>query len=106
MRPEPPKSPFTYQQAMKLGFTKYALKKLLQEKTIEKIGRGLYQLIDESEADWRENQYRGATLRCGEPSAIGLLSALEHYHLTDIISKKVWVIVPQSKRVKDKSLPD
>ena len=51
-----------------------------------------------------EDRYRIATLRCGTPSAVCLLSALEHYHVTDQITKQVWVLVPEPKRIASKEL--
>lgn len=51
-----------------------------------------------------EERYRIASLRCGLPSAICLVSALEYHHLTDHISKHVWVLVPSSKRTSLKEL--
>lgn len=51
-----------------------------------------------------EKEYIMATIKCGSPSVICLLSALEHYHLTDIITKQTWVMVPESKRINDSRL--
>jgi predicted transcriptional regulator of viral defense system len=93
-----PKRPFSYQEALAAGLTKYALKKLLTAGAIEKIGRGIYQLVEQNN-DWDESRYRSAMLRCGQPATICLLSALEHYHVTDQIPKQIWVLVPASKRV-------
>lgn len=42
--------------------------------------------------------FRSATLRMNCKSAVCLLSALEFYHLTDLISKKVWLMVDQQNR--------
>ena len=38
------------------------------------------------------------------PSSICLLTALEHYHVTDQVPKKIWVLVPEPKRVRSKDL--
>ena len=70
---------------------------------LERLSRGVYQI---SSADLGEKQelYQVATFRCGFPSSICLLSALEYYHLTDQVPKQTWVLVPESKRVIDGDL--
>ena len=84
-----PKGPFSYQEALAVGLTKSALKKLLVSGAVERTGHGIYQVTDQDD-DW---------LRCGHPASICLLSALEHYHVTGQIPKQTWVLVPESKRV-------
>lgn len=96
-------SQFSFRDAVRAGLTKRALKKLLVEGTLEKVGRGIYQHTSKK-GDLPEEHYRTASLRCGLPSSICLLSALEHYHLTDQIPKHVWVLVPVSKRTAFKEL--
>ncbi len=98
-----PKIPFSYRKALDIGVTKYALKKLMSEGMIEKLGRGIYQVSGQKD-DLGESQYHAATIRCGLPSSICLLSALEHYHVTDQIPKRIWILVPESKRVQSKEL--
>jgi len=93
-----PKAPFSYQEALAVGLTKYALKQLLVAGSIEKLGRGIYQRADQND-DWDESRYHRAMMRCGRPASICMLSALEHYHVTDQIPKQTWVLVPASKRV-------
>lgn len=89
--------PFQLNEAIGLGLSKYALKNLMDEGVIERISRGIYQRTSASGIT-DDERYRIANLRCGSPSAICLISALEYYHLTDHISKHVWVLVPESKR--------
>lgn len=91
--------PFSLKEAMASGLTKYAIARLLEQGSLERVSRGIYQAADEAMFDL-EDQYRSATLRCGWPSAICLLSALEHYHLTDLIPNKTWIMVPNEKRVR------
>lgn len=98
-----PNTPFTYKEAIALGANKYILKKLINEEIIEKLGRNIYQRI-RLEDNGEEAQYHMATLRCGLPSSICLLTALECYHVTDQISKQVWILVPEYKRVSSKDL--
>lgn len=97
------KTPFSYRQAVAAGLTKYTLKKMILEGTVEKLGRGIYQKSDE-DSSLGENRYQAAAIRCGFPSSICLLSALEHYHVTDQIPKQTWVLVPESKRVSSRDL--
>lgn len=88
---------FIFREAVAAGLTKHTLKKLLAEGILEKVDRGIYQRAS-GKNGLPEERYRTASIRCGFPSSICLLSALEHYHLTDQIPKHLWVLVPASKR--------
>lgn len=92
------KKPFSVKEATSYGLSKAYLTRMIKAGVLTRLTRGVYQVVT-SEEDTGENQYRAATLRCGMPSAITLLSALEYYHLTDLIPKKTWVLVPHEKRV-------
>jgi predicted transcriptional regulator of viral defense system len=94
--------PFTVSQAMELGLSFYELSKLVSNGTVEQIARGIYRA--EGGDINEEEQYRIATLRVGVPSAICLLSALSYYHLTDLIPKQTWIMVPAQKRTSDRTL--
>jgi predicted transcriptional regulator of viral defense system len=101
----PPKlqeKPFTVSQAAKQGLSFYELGKLVSSGTVEQIARGIYRAAGGDIGE--EEQYRMAILRVGTQSAICLLSALSHYHLTDVIPKKTWVMVPGQKRTSDRTL--
>ena len=88
---------------MSHGLSKPYLTRMVKAGVLERLSRGVYQASDvEGEAD--EELYKVATLRCGLPSAICLISALEHYHLTDQMPKQTWVLVPEPKRVASKAL--
>jgi len=93
---------FTTSQFLEAGFSFYHLKQLVAKGQVEQVARGVYLSagLDMNE----EELLRIATLRVGKPAAICLLSALVFHHLTDIIPKKTWIMVPQSKRTKDKKL--
>jgi len=114
-----PNRPFSTKQAVALGISKTTLTRLVRKGIIERISRGVYQVSEEysaSELDGNrksiksgtytetERDYVSATLRCGSPSAICLLSALEHYNLTDEIPNRIWVMVPETKRVRSDAL--
>ena len=93
-----PRAPFTAKQAKQYGFGGSQLKRMVEKGEIERVGHGLY--IPSQLASLNlEQTYQLATLICKTPSAICLLSALEHYNLTDEIPKKTWIMVPQTKRV-------
>lgn len=98
-----PKRPFSYTQARSSGLSKYMLRKLVSEGSVERLSRGVYQIAGPDEGP-KENVYRAATLRCGLPSCVCLLSALEYYNLTDQIPKKVWMFVPVSKRIRSRDI--
>lgn len=70
---------------------------------LERPSRGVYRASD-AEENPGEDPYQVATLRCGFPSAVCLLSALERYHLTDQIPKHTWMLVPDTKRVSSSDL--
>lgn len=76
---------------------------MAKEGTLDRLSRGVYQNSDINDTTG-EDAYKVATIRCGTPSAICLLSALEHYHVTDQIPGQVWIMVPESKRVISKQL--
>lgn len=97
------KAPFSLKDASKAGLTKYAIRKFIQAGALERIQHGIYQASERVHVDI-EDAYRSATLRCSLPSAICMLSALEYHHLTDQISTKTWVLVPNSKRIQSAEL--
>lgn len=93
---------FTTSQFLEAGFSFYHLKKLVEAGTIEQISRGVYHSAGTDLND--EELFRIATLRVDQPSAICLLSALAFHHLTDLIPKITWIMVPRTKRTQDKKL--
>lgn len=95
--------PFTYQDAIREGLTKYDLTQLMQEGIIERVARGVYMPADFDSTE-PEGQYWLATVQCGKPSAICLLSALDDHHVTDQIPKQIWMMVPQSKRIQSNDI--
>lgn len=94
--------PFTYTEATESGLTQYQLNCLLEQDEIERIERGLYQATGIDFSD--EELFRQATKLISSKSAVCLLSALSYYQLTDIIPKKVWLMVPASKRTQHNSV--
>jgi predicted transcriptional regulator of viral defense system len=90
------KGPFTYQQAIAQGLNLRSFRELVAAGAFEQVVRGVYTPKGRDYSE--EDQFRVATLIVGEPSAICLISALSYYDLTDIIPKKTWIMVPDTKR--------
>jgi predicted transcriptional regulator of viral defense system len=94
--------PFSLQQANQHGLTFYEIKKLVEQGTLEQLARGIYRT---PQADYsEEDQFRSACLRIGEPSSVCLLSALSFYHLTDLIPKQTWLLVPNERRTTQRDI--
>ena len=93
---------FTLSEARREGFSEHQLRKLLLEKTIERLGRGVYRLSSGDISE--EENFRLASIWLGKPSAVCLLSALSYYNLTDEIPKQTWVMVTRSKISRHKEL--
>lgn len=103
------KKPFSTGDAVANGISKASLTRMVKAGVLERLSRGVYSISNVegsggSEYSEQEKQYFMATIRCGKPSAICLLSALEHYNLTGEIARQVWVLVPAPKRVVSKDL--
>ena len=94
--------PFTPLQAEEKGLTRHQLRALVSEGSVEQLARGIYRVAQADISE--EDQFRVASLRVGKPSAVCLVSALAHYHLTDTIPKKTWIMVPISKRTTARDL--
>ena len=88
---------FSTHEAYRQGLTKYDLHQFLKNEEISKIAHGYYQHERELGLD-EENIFESAWIRAGNPACVCLISALAHYGLTDLIGKKVWVMVPDSRR--------
>jgi predicted transcriptional regulator of viral defense system len=87
---------FSRKDMAKLGLTGNHIQELLGSGQIWRLSRGVYSLPSQ---DMNEgSQFQGAILRIKGRSAICLLSALSIYNLTDLIPKKVWLLVDKQKR--------
>lgn len=93
---------FTTQEAIKKGLNKKALIRLLESDEITRVARGVYCHAEQDLAE--KDQAVLATLLVGTPSALCLLSALAYHHLTDVIPKHTWIMVPAEKRTKHAAL--
>lgn len=93
---------FSTQEALKNGLSKKDLIHLTENNSITRVTRGIYCQAEYDLSE--EDQAILATLIVGKPSALCLLSALSHHQLTDIIPKKIWVMVPAEKRTQHSKL--
>jgi predicted transcriptional regulator of viral defense system len=89
---------FSLDEALSYGLSKSYLTRMVQAGLLERMSRGVYQITSANPGE-KEELYHIATLRCGVPSAICLLSALDYYHLTDQVPRRTWILVPESKRI-------
>lgn len=80
------------------GLTDNHIKSFVKDGDLERISRGVYQVAGGETDINSEVLFKIATLRMNCKSAVCLLSALEFYHLTDVISKKVWLMVDKQNR--------
>lgn len=92
--------PFTLLTASQLqkhlGVSQATLSRLAKKEVIIRLGYGLYTHPD-SDIPPQEIDFAVACARFGTNSAIGGLTALFHYGLTDQPPSQVWVIVPPEK---------
>lgn len=94
--------PFSAKEAKECGITRYQINQLLKSDTIHLIERGIYRY---GESDYSiEEQFKTATIKAGKPSCVCLLSALIYHDLCDEILDKIWIMVPQKKRISDNQL--
>lgn len=93
---------FTWKEAKQLGVSWNEVQRQIKNGEIERVSRGVYRVpaddIDE------EEQFRIATIRLGENSAVCLISALAFYGLTDVIPRSVWLLVPVEKHTRFKGV--
>lgn len=94
--------PFTYQEALKNGVSRYGLWKLQQLGEIERVRKGIYQHIDLELS--LESQFREAIMQIGRPSSVCLISALDYYSLTELVPSQVWLMVDEPKRSNQKHI--
>ncbi len=93
-----PSRPALYEILDIVGLTDNHIKAFVRDEYLERISRGVYRVAGGETDIYSEVLFRSATLRLNSKSAVCLLSALEFYHLTDLISKKVWLMVDKQKR--------
>lgn len=92
---------FTLKQAKAVGVEQPTLSRLVKKGFIQRVGRGLY-LHPKTKMPLDTVDFQMACAKFGAESAIGGLSALFHYNLTDQAPNQIWVIVPSEKKSKEK----
>lgn len=87
---------FTLIQAREIGLSQPRVSKLVATKKLKRIAHGVYL---HPEADIEGNpDFQIACAKVGPKAAIGGLTALLHYNLTEQVPHQVWVVVPPEKR--------
>lgn len=94
--------PFSVQDALQQGLTFYYLQKMVEEGAVQKLSRGIYHAGEVENSE--EEAFAVASAQMGPPNAVCLVSALVHYHLTDAIPKKVWLMTDASKRTRHRNI--
>lgn len=96
---------YSRQELLGLGLSPRQLRTLTTKGIVERIEHGIYRISAEiPEDEFYDEMYREASKIVGCNSVVCLLSALEYYHLTDIITDSVWLMVPFEKRVRSKKI--
>jgi predicted transcriptional regulator of viral defense system len=94
--------PLTAKELANLGISRNELQRLLDADLVHRVGRAVYQVTSVDFSD--EDQFCAAIKRIEGPSAVCLLSALSFHNLTDVIPKKVWLLVDASKKTTQKNI--
>lgn len=84
---------FRLRDAKKVGVSQQTLSRLVQEGRIIRLDYDLYR-HPESSIDPATEDFAVACAKFSRESAIGGLSALFHYNLTDQAPRQIWVLVP------------
>lgn len=87
---------FTLAQAEECGLSQQSLSRLVETEKIKRVARGIY-LHPEADLEG-DVGFQIAFAKFGPDAAIGGLSALFHYNLTEQVPGHVWIMVPSKKR--------
>jgi predicted transcriptional regulator of viral defense system len=91
---------FNLAQAKELGISQQRISSLVKENRLKRVSRGIY--IHPDVVLDRDAGFKIACKKFGRESAIGGLSALFYYNLTDQVPGQIWVIVPPEKITSEK----
>ncbi len=91
---------FTLAQGKAAGISQQDLSRLVANRDIVRLGRGIY--LHPKASLERDVGFQIAYSKFGPESAIGGLSALYHYNLAEQVPGAIWVMVPPEKRTRDK----
>ncbi len=82
--------------------TKYrGIKKRVLAGELLRLGKGVYAKPQDLEG--LEGDFFRASLLCGKPSAICLISALKYYGLSDQMHGGIWILIPYEKSAPRKN---
>jgi predicted transcriptional regulator of viral defense system len=92
--------PFTINQAEALGISHQELSKLVKEKKIHRLERGIY-LHPKAKVS-REIDFQIACTKFGPEAVVGGLTALFYYNLANQVPQQTWLLVPPKQRTSSK----
>ena len=92
---------FRAQEAKKFGISQAALSRLVKEKKINRVERGIY-IHPRASISPHAVGFQVAFMKFGPKSAIGGMSALFHYNFIEQVPAQTWIIVSPSVRTKDR----
>jgi len=96
-----PEGPFTLRDVMHLDITRYALYKLINEGSVEKLGHGLYKKTKDIESSvFDTSLFENVFARSKQEGCICLWSALEYYDLTEEFIEQAWIYIPYEKNIR------
>lgn len=86
---------FRHREAKNLGLEARALRRLVDDGTVERVARGLYRI---AEAEPTEHYTRAAVCARVPGAIICLLTALSIHELGTQLPRKVWIAIPHKAR--------
>jgi predicted transcriptional regulator of viral defense system len=90
---------FTLPQAEDLGISQQELSRLVAAEKIKRVSRGIY-LHPEADLE-ADVGFQIACAKFGPEAAIGGLSALFHYNLTEQVPGHTWIMVPTERKTRE-----
>jgi predicted transcriptional regulator of viral defense system len=88
------KNTFSIAEAKTHGLSPMKLHRMCKRGTLIRIERGIYQFPATSDSELQVADFRAAHIKFGAHAYISGISALAYYNLTEVIPKKISVIVP------------
>lgn len=92
---------FRIDDAKRIGISQPMLSRLVGQGKLTRVGRGIY-IHPEARITAETAGFQIAQAKFGETVAIGGLSALAHYNLTEQVPTETWVVVPPEIWTKEK----
>ncbi len=92
---------FKLADAEKVGLSQPMLSRLVSQGKITRVGRGIY-VHPKARIPTETAGFQIAQAKFGKTAAIGGLSALAYYNLTEQVPTETWVVVPPEVWTKEK----